>query len=171
MKKVFALLLSVMMLMFMTGCVAEEPTELGLSAPWITFEKEMEVLFDQDPQVQIVFDQEKMELQVYVMKDQEKAAALDALLPDTKEFGNITLKITVIPPNPTGISNAELFEKAFKGNPALSFIHVAESPFGNFTYIVFQNKVVQFFNDNVGKRTIGIILTVIVHIEVIVVVR
>ena len=44
---------------------------------------------------------------------------------------------------------ADLFKAAFEGNPALSYIHTVEGPFAfNATYIVFKNKVVQFFNDS-----------------------
>ena len=44
----------------------------------------------------------------------------------------------------------ELFQKAFSGNPALSYTASYNTPFGHVTYIVFQNKVVQFFNDQMN---------------------
>lgn len=125
--------------------------KLELSAPWVIYYREVEELFKEDPEVRVVFDEEGPEVKLYV-KSQEKADALTQLLPAEKKFGNVTLKVTVIPANQLGANKAVLVEKALKNNPAVSFITKAKYDlFSNpITYVVFQNKVVQYYADNLG---------------------
>jgi hypothetical protein len=75
------------------------------------------------------------------------------LLPSEVKYGNITLKIAVDGPvsNIAFVTNKDLFETAFKGNPA--FVECVapvsdEYWWVDFTYVIFKNTVVQFFNDN-----------------------
>jgi hypothetical protein len=82
-------------------------------------------------------------------------------------FGNVTLKIEVIPGNcniwarpngcmsifdpESGEHTANLFKAAFYCNPALRYVHVVDGFMGfNATYIVFERKVVQYHNDDIG---------------------
>ena len=57
------------------------------------------------------------------------------------------MKITIIPSNKEETPvEGTIFDKAFDGNPAYSYSHPIEGI--DITYVVFANKVVQFFNDN-----------------------
>ena len=81
----------------------------------------------------------------------EKADALTQLLPTEKSFGSVTVKIKVIPANRLGDQKAQLFQKAFEGNPALSHIDTITDVFSTpINYVVFRKEVVQFFVDDLG---------------------
>lgn len=146
MKKLICFFLTLIMLVFAAGCMAEE-TNVGLSAPWNIYVHQLNAMFDPDPQIQVLYNEEAMEVKLLV-EDSEKAEALSELLPEEQVFGNITLKVTVIPANEEVKDRAALFAKAFDGNPVLSYMKTFATPFGNQTYMVFQNKVVQYFSDN-----------------------
>lgn len=120
--------------------------KLKLSPPWITFVHEVEALFAKDPEVKVVYNDEERLLKLYV-DNTDKAIALEKLIPDKKRFGNVVVKISVVPPNLDEVPKEELFGKAFSGNPVLHGIASYDTPFGHVTYVVFQRKVVQFFND------------------------
>ena len=125
-------------------------SKVNLSSPWVTFYREIEVLFSEDPEVTVIFDEDELEIRLYV-DDAKKANALEKLLPYERTFGNVTVHVIVIPPNDTNEFDAQLFYDAFNGNEALSFIDVVEGVFDNpLAYVVFKNKVVQYFNDDLG---------------------
>lgn len=120
---------------------------MKLISPWIDYYRKIQVLFEQDPEVKIIFDEENYEIKVFV-EDGRKAEALTLLLPTEKEFGNVTVKIVVIPANDGKMKKADAIREAFLGNPALAYVLELPSLFGTFNYAVFQNKVVQYFNDD-----------------------
>ena len=128
---------------------------MKLSPPWITMVNEIMMLFGEDPDITIKYNNDFHEVKIYI-NDAEKAKALQILLPTRKDFGNVIFYITVIPPNSESkklenINAKMLFEMAFKNNPVFSFCHTVEGIFSNnITYVVFKNKVVQFFNDNLN---------------------
>ena len=129
----------------------KEP-RLKLSPPWITYVNKVHAMFGADPDIRIVFDSDGIALKLYV-EDSRKADAISTLLPHYKSFGNIELSIDVIPANNEvdlgSISNKELFDIAFERNPVYAFSKEVVGIFSNvLTYVVFKNKVVQFFNDN-----------------------
>lgn len=127
--------------------------KIKLAPPWVTFAKETAEMFRHDPEVHVVFDDENYRLTLYVDSG-AKAEALSQLLPDQKKFGNVTLYVNVVPANgfvgvPTAM--ADVFQTAFKGNDAFSFVKRIRGIFTNdLTYVVFKNKVVQYFNDDLG---------------------
>ena len=129
---------------------------LKISSPWVTYVNEIKALFGNDSDINIVYDNREVEVKLYV-EDAKKAWAIDMLLPDEKQFGNITLYITVVPPNDAIMYSfdnntvAEIFDIAFRRNPAYAFSYSVDDIFSNeIVYIVFKNKVVQFFNDNLN---------------------
>lgn len=123
---------------------------MKLSPPWITYLKKIECLFKDDPEISTEYDEDKYSLKLYV-SNEEKAEALSKLLPMTKEFGNVTMTITVVPPNKTGVNYLELFRKAFQNNPAVTDITSIEMPFSAPTnFVIFKKEVVQFFNDDIS---------------------
>lgn len=125
----------------------ETKQNVKMSPPWIVFANKVRALFEQDPEIKITFNEDSNELKLLV-NGQTKADALTKLLPAEKKFGNVTLKITVIPSNALK-GTSELFLDAFYRNPAL-IGYVPASGVFDVNYLVFQKKVVQFFSDNIG---------------------
>lgn len=122
---------------------------LNIASPWITMARRMHRLFEQDPEVKLEWSNENCQLKLYVAS-QEKADALVKILPAEKAFGNVTMKITVIPANDNEESKWDLYQKAFKGNGAVSFTDSIDAAGYHADYIVFQPEVVQYVNDNIG---------------------
>lgn len=127
----------------------EEKVTLGLSTPWVTFFKKVHAFFKDDPEIKLTFNNDIPEIKFYV-ENPKKAAALESLLPVSKEFGNVSVKITVVPANVNFGSYSDKISAAFENNPVLSFVKNVDTIFGHYDYIVFKNEVVQFFNDNMG---------------------
>lgn len=135
---------------------------LKLSSPWVEYYRKISALFAQDLDIRILFDEEELKLMIYVYNDR-KARAMDALVGTEKVFGNVTLKIEVIPANnkveflsaTTGYTKTEkkaLAGALFQGNSAVKSIHDIENYFeGTVTYIIFEKEVVQYFDDNLGS--------------------
>lgn len=128
---------------------------LNLSSPWMIFYREVRALFDGDPEVHVVFDEENYHIKLYVDKG-DKAEALSLLMPDHREFGNVTVKLSIIPANNADglfgdFSTEELYNIAFYGNDAYSFSKTIAGIFANdLTYVVFKKRVVQYYNDSLS---------------------
>lgn len=125
--------------------------KVGMSSPWVVFYREVQAFFKYDNEVNVVLDEEEREIKLYVNRT-TKASALAKLLPEEKEFGNVTLKITVVPANGlTTVQDEDIFKEAFKNNPVLSYTRTFKGLFSaDLTYIVFKNEVVQYFTDNLS---------------------
>ena len=124
--------------------------KVKLAAPWVTFYREVGAMFDKDEGVMVLYDEDDYSLKIYV-EDADKADAISQLMPTEKVFGNITMKITVIPGNKIlKSSNENLFNRAFNGNLALSYVKTLRAPFlpNGITYVVFEDVVVQYYTDN-----------------------
>ena len=123
-----------------------------LSAPWVTLHRQIEALFGEDPDINVEYvagDGEDPIIKLYV-EGQDKADAIEQLLPPSYAFGGVVVTIVVIPANKQESKDA-LYRRAFEGNPAFSYAVTAEGIFTNpITYVVFKNKVVQFWNDDLG---------------------
>lgn len=123
--------------------------KLNLSAPWTIFFNEVASLFGGDPEIVIKYDEENYEIELYV-DNPVKADALSKILPAERTFGNVTVTLTVTPSNEPE-SDISIYQKAFAGNPAFSYATTTDEEAGfNGTYVVFANKVVQYFADNLG---------------------
>ena len=140
---------------------------LNLVSPWVEYYHKVQAFFRNDPDINVIFDDEELELKIYVANDVDKFEALRTLLPETKEFGAIKLKITLIPSNnenvrayvsprkrgfySAGSESEALLIKALRGNGAFMFSKtisgIMTSPI---VYIVFRNEVVQYYNDDLG---------------------
>ena len=120
-----------------------------VSPPWVQYVNELNALFEKDKEIKIVYDNDNVEVKLFV-DDSSKAEAIASILPEEKVFGNVTLKITVVPAN-TNDSVPMRFAKAFKGNPVLKDTITIPDAFSNpITYFVFAREVVQYFDDNLG---------------------
>ena len=129
---------------------------LTLSSPWEIWYKKLNEFFKYDKEITILFDRDNYVIKLFVANG-EKWAAIRQLLPEHIQMGNIDLKIEVVPPNRLEGANNEIgnvYEAAFKNNPVLSYVKKVDNvgifPLGN-TYVVFENKVVQFFSDDISS--------------------
>lgn len=135
---------------------SEETLKAGLrlSAPWTLFYREVNALFEKDPEVKVLYNYEEPELKIVVKGNDEKAAVLGRFIPTEKKFGNVTLNISVVGDDGQPVPDVNLpdeiaIEKAFAGNEALSFVKHVQTVFqDNITYVVFKKEVVQYFADN-----------------------
>lgn len=129
--------------------------KLNLSTPWMTHYHELVAMFKYDPEVHVVYDEEENIIRLYVDR-QAKADALASIIKNEMTFGNVKLFIEIVPANgalPMIAATVKpgTFEDAFKDNGAFSFVKRIAGIFSNdLTYVVFKNKVVQFFNDDLG---------------------
>lgn len=128
-----------------------ETNKLSLSAPWAIYFRQIEALFKEDPEIKVIFDSEENEIKLYV-ESQDKADALGELLPEEKSFGEVTVKVTIIPANDEEITTLKLIERAFRGNPALKYVKSTDPSLQTFgaDYVVFKKEVVQYFNDSLA---------------------
>lgn len=121
-------------------------------SPWITYYDEIELLFEEDPEVRVLYDGDAKEIKLYVSRA-EKALALAKLLPAEQKFGNVTLKVTVVAPNDTMINleKPDIVIEALCHNPIVEDIKIVSGIFTNpIVYVLFRKEVVQYFNDDLG---------------------
>lgn len=125
--------------------------KLKLSTPWVTLSRQIEAMFGDDPDIKVEYVDGDGEyaIKLYV-EGSDKADAITELLPTEYVFGNVVVNVEVIPANKAQ-KKEDLYRAAFEGNPAFSYAVTAEGIFTNpITYVVFKNKVVQFWNDDLG---------------------
>lgn len=126
--------------------------KLKLSAPWVTLHREVVALFGDDPDIEIEYlagDGEDPTIKLYV-NGQDKADAIERILPESYDFGGVVVNMVIVPANRLESKDA-LYRRAFEGNPAFSYAVTADGIFTNpITYVVFKNKVVQFWNDDLS---------------------
>ena len=129
---------------------------LKILPPWTIVIRKLEALFDGDPQIAFNtnFSGEGPSV-VLSCNNGDKVAALQKILPTEVSFGNVKLAIMVdgTPSNIAFTSKVDLFDTAFKGNPAYAYsICPAEEGYQwiGTTYVVFKNCVVQFAADNLN---------------------
>jgi hypothetical protein len=121
---------------------------LNVSSPWVIHYRKLQAMFKEDPQVKVELDEDKYEVKLYV-SDADKAEALTKILKNSIDFGNITLKVTVIPPNYADTNIRDLYEKALEGNGAV-FDYLTNPDLGKH-YVIFKNEVIQYFSDDLSK--------------------
>ena len=126
---------------------------LSLSTPWVEYYHEVSAMFRYDPDIKIIYDEDERNIKIYV-DSPRKAAALSELLPEVKTFGNVSVRVTIVPSNKAEEEpdkEENLYERAFKNNPAFCFCCEVKDIFSApIIYVVFDNTVVQYFTDNLG---------------------
>ena len=129
---------------------------LKLLPPWSIFIRKVEALFDGDPQIACNVNWGSANPSITLAcNNGDKVAALLQILPEEIHYGGVVLKIAVdgTPSNRVFTSKTELFDTAFKNNPAYAYsICPCEDGYQWIasTYVVFKNHVVQFFADNLN---------------------
>lgn len=137
--------------------------KINLVAPWDEYYNEMVAFFAEDPDVTVLYDTEEKHIKVLV-RTQHKAEALTYLLNSKVDFGGVKLLITVVPANEV-MKDVKLFFKntnneenynieychALNGNELFSHTRTIKNMMGfDAVFVVFQKKVVQYYNDNLG---------------------
>lgn len=128
-----------------------------MSPPWQIFYSEIKEMFRGDPDISLFYDKDEQSIKLYV-DNPKKAAALECILPESKEFGNVNILISVIP------SNMDLYNKivsktfdqenwqtyidAFEGNPVFESVKHFDTLY--ITYVIFKKEVVQFYTDDMS---------------------
>lgn len=124
--------------------------EINLFSPWVIYYKKLEALFGKDKDIKMSFDNDELTVSMFI-NSQDKYEALSQLLPVEQQFGNVTLKIQLIPAN-LNTSKIDLFRKAFNGNPVVTdIISISRDIIdttNDFNYIVFKKEVVQYHDDS-----------------------
>lgn len=129
--------------------------KLKLASPWTTCFRQFKAFFQKDPDVRVVFDEDTPAIKIYV-ENQDKADALAYLIPTSRQFGNVTLQITIIPANSANTNGGEYTNAidalmgALKGNKAMVGFQPVESAGFKAMYILFAREVVSYFNDNLA---------------------
>lgn len=124
---------------------------MKLTPPWIGFFNKLEALFEYDSEVTLRYVEDPTAVRVYV-NNPYKAAALEKLLPKSRDFGGKTVYIEVIPANKdVEPSKSTLFKTAFEGNLAFrEMIEVDGLLDKPVYYCMFAKDVVQYWDDNFG---------------------
>lgn len=130
--------------------------KVGLSPPWVEYYKKVSEFFRDDQEIGILYNEDENELKIYV-DNPDRATALAELFPIEKDFGNVKLYISIIPSNKQLKKNNRLktynstVEAALANCPAVDSIKKVTTFFDmDLTYVLFKNKVVQYFIDNIG---------------------
>lgn len=124
--------------------------QMKITSPWITYVNQVKCLFADDFDVTCEYNDDKKEL-ILMVSDLNRVDALAKLIPTKKNFGGVTLHISVIPANKETSSFAELVEKAMDGNPHFSqLIKVPMQDGKSFNYLMFEPEVAQYWNDNLA---------------------
>lgn len=121
------------------------------SAPWVRYVALLKMLFENDPDVRIVYRDETPYIIDINITGEEKFEAATKLIGETKTFGNVVLTIRYHLSNPVKKekSKKELFKALLEGNPILTDIVTIDLPntSNNITYFLFKDEVVQYWDD------------------------
>ena len=120
-----------------------------MSPPWWEFYHKLEAMFGNDPEIHLDFNEDEKIIKLFV-DNSAKADALTKVLPVEKDYGNVKIKIEVVPSDKTA-SVEQLYKTIFNGNPVFSTafdLDVEGMPHAS--YVVFKPLIVQFYNDNLA---------------------
>ena len=140
---------------------------LNLSPPWITYYRQLNAFFSEDPEVRVVFDDTSEDDGEYIIKlyvnNIAKTEALEALLPKEKDFGGIKVYVMIIPANVSNKKsltlcrylsqdgNPNYIRYALDNNRAVNHIETINNFMSmNATFVIFSKKVVQYYTDSIN---------------------
>ena len=129
-----------------------------LEAPWYTYQKKVKALLGQDPDIivgevnELTDGKTDYAFDIEVL-NHEKFVALDRVMPEAVEFGDVTLGITLYDEeNSVSTEDGiEIFATIFKGNPLVEDIKdVVDLTGTRHGFVCFKPQVVQFFDDDIS---------------------
>lgn len=129
-----------------------------LSPPWYIHRDKLSALFEEDDQVTIGKVEKRPDGQYtaeITVSDKEKQAALQQIILQNVNLGNVKLTFTFADPLDIPQANddvsPETFIAAFKGNPILVKAMNAVNPWQlPETVVIFRKEVIQFWADNMA---------------------
>ena len=119
-----------------------------MSSPWMTYWHKLKCLFGDDPDIRMEYSEDDYIGRIYV-DSVDKASALAQLLQPEITFGNVTLRIEVIPSN-TEKEYADLVRDALRGNPHFHEFVRMWLQTNPLCYAIFRKEVAQYYNDNLA---------------------
>lgn len=123
--------------------------ETKMSAPWEIRVDELMVFFEGDKDIKISYDEQEKVVTLRV-DGNDKAEAIMRLLPEEYDYGNVKLKLKVIPAN-RELQFCDLVKRALTGNPHFSrMLNIDPGSSNTFHYAMFRREVVQYYTDNLG---------------------
>lgn len=129
-----------------------------LEAPWQTYRKMLNALFQADPDIEVgevVQDDETnncdYEIQITV-RDSVKYWSLKNTLLERKTFGNVTIHNVIKCASDNSVQcSMNKYKTLFQGNPIVRDFRQAVDPAGEaHGYILFEPEVIQFFHDDIS---------------------
>lgn len=132
--------------------------KLRLEAPWYSFQKKVEALFKDDPDIlvgELIETDDEFGFD-YVMNievlNHKKFEALDRVVAPYKIFGDIIVKIVLFDEENHGVNpGLQLYETIFEGNSILEDVrNITDQAGVTHGYVRFKPEVIQFFDDNIG---------------------
>jgi len=121
--------------------------EVGISSPWMTYYKKLVALFNDDPDLEVLWDDDTKTVTIESINT-FKIMALEKLLDPTVTFGNVTITVKCLVKNGSEDTAATLFRTAFAGNPHFSKVVETTITAIDETFVLFKPEVIQFFNDD-----------------------
>lgn len=125
------------------------------SSPWVHYVALLKMLFENDPDVRIVYREEHPYIVDINITGEEKFEAAQKLIGEVKLFGNVMISIRYHLSNPVKEekSKKELFKTLFEGNPILTDVVTVDLPntSNNITYFLFKDEVVQYWDDDLSN--------------------
>lgn len=127
--------------------------QVKLSAPWETIQHMVAALLAPDTEVEVT-ELSETSKGVYsfdvISKNGKKIAALEKVIKNTFNVGNVTVNVNFIHEREEDEVTAQDFLDAFEGNS--NFVTVADASKGlfNISYVIFAKEILQFFNDDLS---------------------
>ena len=126
--------------------------EVGLSSPWVTFQKEVYNLFEPDPTVHVdptVTDEGDGVYSFTIYANHTKIAALKKIIKNEIKMGNIILKVYFEADDIDDEATDNDWKTAFADNPYfVEYQHSSAPGLEAMAYAVFDRKIITFFNDD-----------------------
>jgi hypothetical protein len=122
--------------------------EVDLASPWMIHARKVKAMFEMDDEVRVEYDDEPR-VRLYV-SNPSKANAIESIIKHEVPFGNVILKVDVIPPN-EGMTTEQNFRAAFESNPVFAGTITEDIPGGQAVFAVFEPVTVQYKNDDISS--------------------
>ena len=131
--------------------------ELTLEAPWNTYRKMINALFEYDPEIEVgdIVSAPGVESADYniaiKVRNHRKFEALQKLLPDRKVFGSVTVAIYIYDMPNNKRNDIDILKDLFRDNPIVSNYEKIKLPDGSERdFVCFRPEVIQFFDDDIS---------------------